>query len=947
MKAVQQFILFNFLILYTLIATAQEFKISPNSNYFAIQAGEYTEKDTLLVEKNEKTKQKLVDLNVKEINIFQLRSLAWIRSFKLKSLKKIKIEEMGFSFGGKVFYVKDKNQTAIWNVQHGNLIFNQEGENTLGFSNFSNFFIIHKDNKLLAYDSETGEFIREYRFSKSKEVTQIDVINDDQHFVVKTSDGSLFIYHADTAKAVKRVKGTEFRFIKDSKRFVTLRKKEDKYYNYIYSFPDFNKINSFWGYSDFESLSTDGKYIAIYMKRGRIIEKKKSSFDMLVIKDSETGYQWARLVDTDTLKLRLTNFTWLKNNTIAFDQQYSASLFNIASDRMVMDLDYTFSFTDSKTTIGRQLQNIEVSDSRQYVALQDFQNKKPILYLKSSAIPDANAICSNAQFLSFTPNSKYVIAKKDGKLGFVRAAEIEAIKDNMAEIKFYAFSDELKDPVPEKEIDEDALAPENYVYHRMQNFKHISSVPESELVNLYLKTIEVTDTLTGLQVHLMDKNGTYYYGASEYKWMHIWKNLLLQDEKGRIQEVTKFRVFEYSERDNLPTALAIVMDHSGSMGQKRAFTSQEGAKMLIEKKAKKDALTIIKYDSNIGVEVPLSPTEERLRKDFKVEGLGKYGGSTSLLDAVDKAVSVLKNAEGYKRKAVIIFTDGNENSSLISKGQMLKSAAANDVSVFTIGFGDYVSEDYLKALAFYTQGSYYRIFNTTDFNWVFEDVYRKIRNYYSIRFETDTIGVYSALLQIEIDENRKDELATTFDNTPFDFDLLDENDFDYDFKAPIREIKSSDLELKDLVEYKDSVQLVKNEMTLKKEAEIKKQKEETLKKQKEDFSKINFPKIQFLYSEVKIIEGSEKGIDEVVAFMKKYPDVSIEIAGHTDNVGNSDENILLSLARAKAVKMLLEKEGIKSKRIEIQGFGDKFPLNSNKTEEGREKNRRVEFKIIE
>lgn len=947
MKNIIRLFFIKFLILHTLFASAQEFKVSPNSNYFAIQSRQYTEKDTLLVEKNESTKQKFVDVNVQEIDIYQLRSLNWIRTFKLKSLKKIKIEEMGFSFGGKVFYVKDKNQTAIWNVQHGNLIFNEEGANVLGFSNFSNFFIIHKNNKLLAYNSETGELIREYRFSKSKMVNEIQVIDEDKYFVVKANDGSLFIYDSDTTKSVKRLKANEFRFLKDANKFVTLRKKEDKYYNYIYSFPDFNKINSFWGYSDFESLSTDGKYIALYMKRGREIDKKKSTFDVLAIKDSETGYQWARLVDTDTLKLRLKNFTWLKNNTIAFDQEHSASLYNIASDRMVMDLDYTFSFDDNKNSVGRQMQNVSVSDNRQYVALQDFQNRKPVLYLKSSAIPDANAVCSNAEFLSFTPNSKYIIAKQNGKLGFVRASEIEAIKDNMAEIKFYAFSDELKEPIPEKEIDEDAIAPDTYVYHRMQNFKHISSVPENELVNLYLKTIEVTDTLTGLQVHLMDKNGIYYYGASEYKWMHIWKNLLLQDEKGRIQEVTKFRVFEYSERDNLPTALAIVMDHSGSMGEKRAFTSQEGAKMLIDKKAKKDALTIIKYDSNIGVEVPLSPTEERLKKDFRVDGLGKYGGATSLLDAVDKAVSVLKNAEGYKRKAVIIFTDGNENSSLISKGQMLKSAAANDVSVFTIGFGDYVSEDYLKALAFYTQGSYYRIFNTTDFNWVFEDVYRKIRNYYSIRFETDTIGVYSALLQIEIDENRKDELATTFDNTPFDFDLLDENDFDYDFKAPIKEIKSSELEMKDLVEYKDSVQLVKNEMTLKKEAEIKKQKEETIKKQKEDFSKINFPNIQFSYSEVKIIEGSEKGIDEVVAFMKKYPDATIEIAGHTDNVGNSDENLLLSLARAKAVKMFLEKAGIKSKRIEVQGFGDKFPLESNKTELGREKNRRVEFKILE
>jgi outer membrane protein OmpA-like peptidoglycan-associated protein/Mg-chelatase subunit ChlD len=441
---------------------------------------------------------------------------------------------------------------------------------------------------------------------------------------------------------------------------------------------------------------------------------------------------------------------------------------------------------------------------------------------------------------------------------------------------------------------------------------------------LYLKTIEVTDTLTGLQVHLLDKNGTYYYGAAEPEWRHIWKNLLLQDQKGKIQEIKNFRVFEYSQRDNLPTALAIVMDHSGSMGEQRARVLQEGAKMLIAKKDERDALTIIKYDSKIGVEVPLSKTEKRLNTDLKVNGLSKYGGATSLLDAIEKGVQVLKNAKGYKRKAVIILTDGNENSSIASKGQVLKTAAGNEVSIFTIGFGDYVSEDYLKALAYYSQGSYYQIYKTSDFNWVFDDVYKKTRNYYSIRFETDTIGEYSALLEIALDENRRDELTTTFNNTPFDFDLLDESDFDYDFKAPVSQIKPSEFVMKDLKTFKDSIVKVTNETAIAK-------KEQHKKEQKEDFSKINFPNIQFYYSEVKIIEGSEKGIEEVVSFMKKYSDVEIEIIGHTDNVGNSEDNQMLSLARAKAVKMLLEKAGIKERRIHTQGLGDTQPLESNKT----------------
>ena len=74
---------------------------------------------------------------------------------------------------------------------------------------------------------------------------------------------------------------------------------------------------------------------------------------------------------------------------------------------------------------------------------------------------------------------------------------------------------------------------------------------------------------------------------------------------------------------------------------------------------------------------------------------------------------------------------------------------------------------------------------------------------------------------------------------------------------------------------------------------------------------------------------------------------TVIIAGHTDNVGNPDYNLRLGLRRAEAVKALLVKYGVASERLRTESFGETRPVATNDTEEGRARNRRVEFHIGE
>ncbi len=72
----------------------------------------------------------------------------------------------------------------------------------------------------------------------------------------------------------------------------------------------------------------------------------------------------------------------------------------------------------------------------------------------------------------------------------------------------------------------------------------------------------------------------------------------------------------------------------------------------------------------------------------------------------------------------------------------------------------------------------------------------------------------------------------------------------------------------------------------------------------------------------------------------------IEIYGHTDNTGSAEHNQQLSEDRATAVATYLINKGIVNSRIITKGYGSTKPLSSNSTEEGKRKNRRVEFKLV-
>ncbi len=105
--------------------------------------------------------------------------------------------------------------------------------------------------------------------------------------------------------------------------------------------------------------------------------------------------------------------------------------------------------------------------------------------------------------------------------------------------------------------------------------------------------------------------------------------------------------------------------------------------------------------------------------------------------------------------------------------------------------------------------------------------------------------------------------------------------------------------------------------------------------------------LDFATGAIKLQRETYSSLQGLAAFLAEYPQYAVVVVGHTDTVGQLEDNIALSRRRAEAVKAhLVEKQGVLADRIAVDGVGYLSPLLSNLTKEGREANRRVEAVLV-
>ncbi|MEJ2621619.1 MAG: OmpA family protein [Candidatus Thiodiazotropha sp.] len=103
--------------------------------------------------------------------------------------------------------------------------------------------------------------------------------------------------------------------------------------------------------------------------------------------------------------------------------------------------------------------------------------------------------------------------------------------------------------------------------------------------------------------------------------------------------------------------------------------------------------------------------------------------------------------------------------------------------------------------------------------------------------------------------------------------------------------------------------------------------------------------VLFSSGKTELLPGAMSTIDKLASFLAEYPEKSVLIEGHTDNVGSEAYNLDLSERRALSVKEALVQVGVDAARIDTLGLGESTPITDNATAAGRLKNRRVEIVI--
>jgi len=108
---------------------------------------------------------------------------------------------------------------------------------------------------------------------------------------------------------------------------------------------------------------------------------------------------------------------------------------------------------------------------------------------------------------------------------------------------------------------------------------------------------------------------------------------------------------------------------------------------------------------------------------------------------------------------------------------------------------------------------------------------------------------------------------------------------------------------------------------------------------------ISFDRLEFETASANLKPASQEQVRNVAAILKAYPAAMIKIGGYTDNTGDPNANQRLSQSRAENTRHAIESQGISSSRLDAEGYGDQHPVASNTSDEGRQRNRRVDILV--
>ena len=311
----------------------------------------------------------------------------------------------------------------------------------------------------------------------------------------------------------------------------------------------------------------------------------------------------------------------------------------------------------------------------------------------------------------------------------------------------------------------------------LRNYRSYHGEIYVQISSIKTETVGQNKVEVNMIVHVIDDMGNYITGLSSKNPQFHWCNLKDLSNQGS-ERITNYRVKEINLNDSHPYILDAVLDHSGSMSNDRVISLQKAFANYKNLHYNTNVIGAIKFDHQIFREC--IPAKNVADDCFFINGYGMLGGGTALFDAIGQSLEVVKSFDIDSRH-ILVITDGYENSSrkFTSPHQITQYAksGSSSVSIHIVGFGLFVDHELLASkIAQPTGGSFYRLCNSNEFEIIFNEIDKRIRNYYIVSYTTEKIcGEHLAQLSLCKDKNRYSAEnyyyldCNTFDTVYFDF----------------------------------------------------------------------------------------------------------------------------------------------------------------------------------
>lgn len=281
----------------------------------------------------------------------------------------------------------------------------------------------------------------------------------------------------------------------------------------------------------------------------------------------------------------------------------------------------------------------------------------------------------------------------------------------------------------------------------------LSAVASQEKPQIFRAGVE----LVSLNVTVVDSQGRYVTDLGEPDFSVF--------EDGAKQELTFFN------RSNLPIALSLLIDSSASMEQ-RMEHAQEAAIGFARKIREQDMAQVIDFDSRVEIKLGFTNKVNDLEAAIRTTSAG---GSTALHNAVyislkELAKVKVKNPDEIRRQAIVVLSDGEDTSSLVSFEEVLDLAKRSETAIYTIGLqpretsalrGFREAEFVLRQLAQETGGRAFFAQKIDDLKEVYSQIADELSSQYSMGYASKNPRRDGAFRRLVVQVNRANTTART------------------------------------------------------------------------------------------------------------------------------------------------------------------------------------------